>query len=754
MPLTANLFHWRLIKFCLFFALLNLSGLMVLGQNDNEAPRLIAGQNIERELSGGKSHSYKIKVTTNQYLKIIVEQKGIDVVVELYLPDGNKLLEVDSPNGTQGPEPLEIIASIDGDYVLKVRSLEEKAPSGKYEVKVIELRTVTEKEKHRISAQKIFEEAKQFQSAKTPESLQNAIKKYEEVLPLFRSLNDKKNEAQTLNNIGAIYHSIGNNEKAIEYYEKAVPLYRLLGDKNGEADMIASIGAAVGSIGGILSSSAQTQKSIEYSTQARLLYHEADNLAGEMVMCTIIGLLNYSLGEMQKAIDSYKLALPLYRKIRDRNGEANTLNNIGNIYSEIGERQKALDSFLEALPIFRETKDRRGEAQILNNLGMIYQDLGEPQKGLEYCEQSLRIDRELKNPFGEAASLNNIGNIYENLGEKQKAIEYYAQALIIVRANDDRRGQARTLTNIGNVHFSLNENQKALDIYTQALSLHSLIGDQLGEARTITNIGNIYEKLGENQKAIDHHKRALLLLRSVGDRDSEAIVLYNFATLESKRGNLAESLKNIEAAIAIVESLRAKIGSKELRSSYFATVQSYYEFYIDLLIHLNKQKPSENYVSKALEVSERARARALLELLSEANVNIRQGVDEKLLESERSLQQRISARTDARLRLINSKHTKEQEEKIDQEIKELTDEYEKIEAQIRTTSPRYAALVQPQPLTLNDIQKKVLDKDTILLEYALGAMRSYLWVVTQDSIKSYELPKGTEIKNLPMLSSK
>jgi CHAT domain-containing protein len=79
-------------------------------------------------------------------------------------------------------------------------------------------------------------------------------------------------------------------------------------------------------------------------------------------------------------------------------------------------------------------------------------------------------------------------------------------------------------------------------------------------------------------------------------------------------------------------------------------------------------------------------------------------------------------------------------------MEESTAEYERIEAQIRIKSPAYAALMQPQPLTLEEIQSQVLDADTLLLEYSLGEERSYLWAVTQTSVSFYELPSRSEIE--------
>src|SRR5262249_14563456 len=158
------------------------------------------------------------------------------------------------------------------------------------------------------------------------------------------------------------------------------------------------------------------------------------------------------------------------------------------------------------------------------------------------------------------------------------------------------------------------------------------------------------------------------------------------------------------------------------------------------------QLPDEASDAVALAVSERARARSLMELLTEARADIRQGVDSSLLERERSLQQRLNAKAAAQVSLLNRKHTPEQADAAAKEIATITDEYEEIQAQIRTRSPRYAALTQPQPLGLAEIQQQALDEDTLLLEYALGEKRSYLWLVSQRSIDSYELPPRAELE--------
>src|SRR5207245_2468251 len=83
---------------------------------------------------------------------------------------------------------------------------------------------------------------------------------------------------------------------------------------------------------------------------------------------------------------------------------------------------------------------------------------------------------------------------------------------------------------------------------------------------------------------------------------------------------------------------------------------------------------------------------------------------------------------------------------LEAELQNLTTEFDNIENQIRTTSPRYATLVHNQPLTLAQIRQSVLDDRTALLEYCLGDQNSYLWVVTRSDIRLFKLAARSQIE--------
>jgi CHAT domain-containing protein/tetratricopeptide (TPR) repeat protein len=570
---------------------------------------------------------------------------------------------------------------------------------------------------------------------------QKALDVLNQSLPLTRVVGDKAGEASTLNNIGRVYSDLGQKQKALDYYNQSLPLRRAVGDKAGEAVTLNNIGLVYSDLG-------QKQKALDYYNQSLPLARAVGDKAGEALTLNNIGGVYDDLGQKQKSLDYYNQSLPLARAVGDKAGEARTLNNIGGVYSDLGQKQKALDYYNQSLPLRRAVGDKAGEASTLNNIGGVYSDLGQKQKALDYYNQSLPLTRVVGDKAGEASTLNNIGRVYSDLGQRQKGVEYYNQSLPLFQAVGDKAGEAVTLNNIGSVYWNLGEQHKALDYYNQSLPLARAVGDKAGEGRTLNNIGSVYWNLGEQHKALDYFNQSLSLERVIGNKAGEALTLYNLAYLERNRGNLNEAFTQMKTAIEIIEKLRSNVASQQLRASYFATVQDYYQLYIDLLMQLHKTNPNKGYDALALHASERARARSLLELLTEANANIRQGVNPQLLDEERTLQQQLSAAEYNREQLLKGQYTNKQLNEIKQQIETLLTRLQQLEGEIRVNSPRYAALKYPQPLNLQQIQQQVLDDNTLLLEYSLGEERSYLWAVTKTGITSYELPPRADIETV------
>jgi CHAT domain-containing protein len=704
-----------------------------------ETQALDPGRPIGREISSGQSHSYRITLDAGMRLRVHVEQQGIDVTVALLAPDGKVIAESRNDNGNFGPETVSMIAEGPVEVRLEVRSPEWEGPLGRYEVKIADLRMATEQDRKQVNAERAFAEGERLLKQETAESIRQSLAKYEAALQLYRSAGDRGGEAASYGKICQVSYLTSQAQKARDTCNQSLQLYQSLGDRSGEA-------VALNDIGGIYFQTSERRKALDHFERALSISHETGNRMAESLTLYNLGRFYLVQGEKQKAIAYYDQALRLARIVGPRIGEGVILNDIALIYNSIGEKQKALDYYQQSLLIRRDLRDRRGEAITLNNLGRLYDSVGEKEKSLDYYNRSLIIRREVYDREGEAVTLSNIGRIYLELGENQEALETLIQSLLIRREVGDRSGEGATLNIIGGVYKRLGDNQKALDYYEQSLQIRRVLNDRSGQAITLHNIGSARLSLGEREAALEMFDQSLRLSRTVGDRESEANTLKGMAQAERDRGNLTEALGKIEAAIKIVESVRTKIGEGELRASYLGATQYYYEFYIDLLMRLRRLDPSKDYAAAAFQMSERSRARALIETLAESQAEIRSDVDQALLSSERAAQKRLESKADSLIRLLSGKHTDEQAAAARREIESLEIEYQRLQSQIRAASPRYAALTRPQPLSLAEIQRQTLDDDALLLEYALGEERSYLWAVTRTSITSHELPPRREIE--------
>ena len=654
-----------------------------------EPDSLRTGVSTERALKGGETHTYQVALTAGQFFHLVVEQKGIDVLITLSGPDGQQLCQVDSLNGSDGPEPVVTIAEKTGPHRITVAATDEKAVAGRYAIRIAALREATPEDRRHAAAERAIEEGEKLRSQHTAAAVSAAVEKYQQALSFFLNSDDRYRHALLLYTIGVTQAESNHFRRVIENYNQALQIFEEIGDQRMVSEILNNLGGA----------------------------------------CDV-------LGESQKALQYYERALPLFSAQQNKSGAASVLNNLGKIHNDFADWQKALVYYLQAVPLYRAAGDRDGEALTLHNIGVAYNGLGEPDKAIEYFQQALPLLRAIGNRRAEANTLSNLGYAFTLRNDLKKAIEIYSQAHSLQQASGDRRGEGATLNYLGTAWAALGEQTSALDSLSQSLQLRRATRDRRGEALTLGNLGMVYTLLGETEKAIETETQALEIFREVGDRQYQAKMFQGLARAELDRGNLAQARRHVEAALTLVETVRAGVSSQQLRASFLAARQDSWQLYIDVLMRLHALEPAAGHDAEALQVSERARARSLLELLAEARVDFRQGVDQKLLARERELTQLLNARATR----LTQRNLPEQLAALKKEISALETEYQQVEAAIRQSSPRYAAVTQPQPLGLREIQQ-LLEPDTLLLEYSLGQERSFLWAVTSHSLTTHELPQ-------------
>jgi CHAT domain-containing protein len=218
-----------------------------------------------------------------------------------------------------------------------------------------------------------------------------------------------------------------------------------------------------------------------------------------------------------------------------------------------------------------------------------------------------------------------------------------------------------------------------------------------------------------------------------------------------------QALAAYREALATIEKIRAgSLRADESRSTFLATTKDVYDEAVSVFADMalmdspagELSGPALEYAAAALRISEEGRARSLLDMLAEANAQIREGVPDALLKEK---QDNLDSQHDIAARLTGVSLSSDQNQKpsdLEKKLDELEKKYDEIENRIITESPQYAALTANKPLSLADIQQKVLDDNTVLLEYSLGAKISYLFAVTRTGTSVFKLPAKAEIDKL------
>lgn len=737
------------------------------------------GKAVEFEASNTEPRSHTFQLGINEYLELELQSNQKDVHIWLLEP-GKEWEEVtDAFVPETNMYQISLIPEVTGPYQLKVAPA---TPNGhlQYTLKIAGYRAATAEELHQIKAYQLIGEGNQLVALRTKEGTRQSLDKfeaaaeqyrlagkldsaanllngigngyytfgemdtartfYERSLALARTINDSKLIGQATTNLALIFHVQGNPTKALEMYEQALVLRQTSHDTKGEGETLANIA-------GIYLDRNQFATTLKYYDQALHCFQKAGFREGEAAIWHRMGVVYFKLGDYQKATDTHSQSLAMMRSLQKQMGIVESLTSLAQVAFQQGEFQKALDLFEEANQLNQTTGNARLQAEIYEGLGRLYLHVGDTQQAESLMRQALPFVRKIGNPEAEATLLINLANVFLQHQQFTEALEYATQALSLSRKFKNLVGEATALHNISFAVDKLGRLDEARKYLEEALPIRRQAKDLMGELSTLNNLAKFYFDQGEKQKAIETSQEVIARWPPGVDPANKCLVLSHLAGFYVETNQFDQAQTTIEEALKLVELIRSGVRQSALRTSFFASNQGIYELYIRLLMKRHAQNPKAGYDRAALQLSERSRARSLLELLNEAGADIRQGGNLELLARERAIRQQLAGKVDSLTRLtVRQELTPETEASLQTEIAAISKEYQQLEDELRRTSPRYAALTQPKPLTVSEIQSRVVTQETVLLEYSLGKKSSYAWIVTPDAVTTVELPNEATIE--------
>jgi len=729
------------------------------------------GKSFEREMVGTEAHAYRFSLGDGSFVSLRIWQPSLDVTAKLVGPGGISVPIFDDPCHREEPDRLVWSAKTAGEYRLIVKPQDPKSPRGRYRLELRELRGSRSGDMERVAAEREYEEGRrslctQAASAQARARLQKALRLWKEqgeaadqvdalvqlvnnfkssgltpltamalsrrALKLAEDAGYREGEAQALRAVGNVYDLNGDKRAdAVGYFNRSIGISRSLRDDH-------QLGIALYSLGWDLYNLGQPDPAMKALEESRAILTRVGDLSQASQASIVIAYIFIDRGETARAVESYETARKLTYSLNDSASDATVTYALALLYRGRGELEMARKLFEQSLALNVQIKNAGNQAKCLQALGSVYFNLGDLHTALSKYTQALEVLPKTEGKDLRGRLLTNIGYIYQEIGDTRGALAYYKGSLPVHQEAKNDSGIALTLNNMGVAYASLGDPRQGINLLNQALVIRHTIGERGAQAASLLEVGTAYQKARDLRQAEESFRQALELAEKVESSALQAESHFRLAALQSREGRLEPALKEIRASIAIVESLRSNVLGDKLRNMFFASKRAYYELFIDILMKLEALHAGQ-YQEAALEASEGARSRGLLDLLAGGNINVQKGIDPSLKQREIEL---IASLSDLQNKLGRAKAT--EAAALEHQLENIQTEMEDLASQIRLKNRQYAEVRYPKPLHLKDIQA-VLDDRTALLQYFTAQDGTFLFVVTRQGLESYRLPPREDL---------
>jgi CHAT domain-containing protein/predicted negative regulator of RcsB-dependent stress response len=503
-------------------------------------------------------------------------------------------------------------------------------------------------------------------------------------------------------------------------------------------------------------------------------------------------------GRADQALIQLRNALNLYTAAKNSSGVAATHNELGDLYLRQGQYQVALDNYQKALEGFSafEKKDVAAAAMGLGddkfNANLMLAKIGDVNFRLGKLDEARAAysrmtvqkpegaAKKVERRFGGLSAIAggiSTGHVsvaaptggVTTLLEAKKELDQYR---VSIAYSSYELGVGRLDYANGDFESARKHFENALEAAGSSLAAIASLGQvRRFRAASRTSLGDVALRTGKFKDATKFYNDAkkgaqddkrLDLMWPAQRGLGRSLWLQAMQEKDPKKsmGLRDQALANYRESLATIETLRqGSLRADESRTTFLATIKDVFDeaasanAAMALLSASSTGGPvtgkSLEYASEAFRISEQSRSRSLLDLLSETDAAITEGVPADLLKRKQDNLDRQQDIADVLTGVtVSNEELKQKPAELDTELEKLQTEYEEIENQIRTASPRYAALTSNKPMTLAEVQQNVLDDQTVLVEYALQADDSYMFAVSKDAVSLFKLPSRATVDKL------
>jgi CHAT domain-containing protein/Tfp pilus assembly protein PilF len=515
-----------------------------------------------------------------------------------------------------------------------------------------------------------------------------------------------------------------------------------------------------------------------------LLQTVAENIgepAGVGVSYNGRGNVNSTLGNFVEALAFYRKALAIAEQLRLEGRIASTLNNIGLTQSYQGDYDSAMEYLQKSLELSEKLNNQLEIARTLANISRIHRDRGAYGAALESLQKSLKLVEKTENQELIAYTLSILGSIYLRQGDKNLAFENYRKSLAIRKASGYKYGAAISEFRIGEMYYIQGEYSSALEYLQRARVQLESIEEKMASADVDNLIGAVYRGQGDYKLAIEYHQKAIAQLEVSDEKGGLTMALIDLgsAHLASRQpaaaleaadrattlarqvggpellwmsrelaGNALLSLdqpgpaqRAFEEAITTIEELRWRVsGAEQQQQRYFESKVSPYHAMVGLLVKQNQN-------AEAFAYAERAKARALVDVLYSGRINITKAMTPAELEQERGLKnQMVSLNTQISKQNSGPRPDAARINELRSQLQKARLDFEGFQTSLYASHPELKAQRgETEFLTPEQAHSLLPGGIGVLLEYVVTDARTYLFALRRKPGEN-----GIELKVYPI----
>jgi CHAT domain-containing protein/tetratricopeptide (TPR) repeat protein len=431
-------------------------------------------------------------------------------------------------------------------------------------------------------------------------------------------------------------------------------------------------------------------------------------------------------------------------------GRADALTKLGKLYKEEpGSHGRSIAYYREALALCQKAGSRVREVGILGSIGVGYLSSGESKLAEEFLQKALRAAREVGDWPEEATGLMNLCKLNSQASEFERAFADCGQALVLCEKQQDQEKIVEVLNLMGRLYVELEQFEKGFEYHRKALGLVQLDSQR---AYTWTHLGDAYLLSGRPHLAVVYYKKALKIQRGLLRQAGEATSLNNLAVAYLNSSDLRAAKEALDQSVSLFE----RAGDRRNQISGIVNLgwvlrtwerprEAMEAFGRALKLARGAEYPNAE-VSALLGIAVTERDRGNLRA-AQARIEQAIAVVESQLGniSQRELRSAFFAGRqnlyEFLVEVLMERHRLQPGEGHDVSAFEASER-----AQVRSLRETLSGRLIPPHLGLREIQQRILDPETMLLEYVLGDPYSYLFAVTSTEFASFTLSSGEKLE--------